>query len=108
MLGAKRHNQLLVRLLLAALVEHTHVRLATVQRLGRLAESARKSVVDQRDAQNALECVQHGHLARGVAAVGADLDLVGGDGGVGLGLFSVRLFFSHLLVNLFFWLGSTV
>ena len=107
-LGAKRHNQLLVGLLLAALVEHTHVRLATVQRLGRLAESARKSVVDQRDAQNALECVQHGHLARGVAAVGADLDLVGGDGGVGLGLFSVRLFFSHLLVNLFFWLGSTV
>lgn len=94
MLRAKRHNQLLVRLLLAALVEHTHVRLATVQRLGRLAESARKPVVDQRDAQNALQCVQHGHLARGVAAVSADLDLVGGgDGGVGLGLFSVRLFF---------------
>ena len=96
MLGAKRHNQLLVGLLLAALVEHTHVRLATVQRLGRLTESARKSVVDQRDAQNALQSVQNGHLARGVAAVGADLDLVGGgDGGVGLGLFSVRLFFCY-------------
>lgn len=94
MLGAKRHNQLLVGFLLAALVEHTHVRLATVQRLGRLAESARKSVVDQRDAQNALQSVQDGHLARGVAAVGADLDLIGGDGGVGGGLFSVRLLVS--------------
>ena len=92
MLGAKRNNQLLVSLLLAALVQHTHVRLATVERLGRLAQTARQTVVDERDAQHALERVQHGHLSA-AAGIGAHFHLVGGgDGGVGLGLFSVRLF----------------
>ena len=94
-LRAKRNNQLLVSLLLAALVEHTHVRLATVKGLGGLTETTGKTVVDQRDAKNALESVEDGHLAGG-AGISADLDLVGGDGGVGLGLFSVRLFNSFM------------
>lgn len=90
-LRAKRNNQLLVSLLLAALVEHTHVSLATVKGLSSLAETTGKTVVDQRDAEDALESVEDGHLAGG-AGISADLDLVGGDGGVRLGLFSVRLF----------------
>lgn len=90
-LGAKRNNQLLVGLLLAALVEDTHVRLATVQGLRRLTQTTRKTVVDQRDPENALQSVKDAHLARGIARVRGHLDLVGRNGGVGLGLFSVRL-----------------
>lgn len=101
-LRAKRNNQLLVGLLLAALVQDTHVRLATVQRLSRLTQAARKTVVDQRDAEHALERVQDGHLARRVAGVGRHLDLVGRNGRVGLGLFSVRLLIVRVWLVLVF------
>lgn len=90
MLGAERHNKLLVGLFLAALVEHTHVSLAAVEGLGGLAQTTGKTVVDERDAENALECIKDGHLAAG-AGLGGDFDLLGGGGGVGYGLFSVRL-----------------
>ena len=93
MLGAERNNELLVSVLLAALVQDTHVGLATVERLGGLTQTTGKTVVDERDAEDALERVEDAHLAG--AGVGADFDLIGGgDGGVGLGLFSVRLFLS--------------
>lgn len=49
---AQRDDQLLVRLLLARLVEHAHVRLASVERLGRLAQTAGETVVDQGDAED--------------------------------------------------------
>jgi hypothetical protein len=93
-LGAQRHNQLLVRLFLTPLVENAHMRLSPVQRLRSLPQTTRKTVVDQRDLQHALQRVQDGHLARARtgAGVSADFDLIGfGDGGVGSGLFSVRL-----------------
>lgn len=87
-LGAESDNELLVSLLLAALVEDTHVGLAAVEGLGGLTETTGKTVVDQGDAQNTLEGVQNGHLA--AAGIGRNLDLLsGGDGGCGL--FSVRL-----------------
>lgn len=90
MLGAQRNNELLVGLLLAALVEDTHVGLTAVEGLGSLAQTTGKAVVDQRDAQDTLQSVEDGHLA--AAGVGRNLDLIGGgNGGVGLGLFSVRL-----------------
>lgn len=91
MLRAQRNNKLLVRLLLALLVEHTHVRLTTVEGLRGLAQTARESIVRQRDTKNALQSVENAHLAAS-AGLGGDFDLVGrGHGGVGLGLFSVRL-----------------
>lgn len=93
MLGAQGDDELLVSLLLAALVEHAHVRLAAVEGLGGLAETARQTVVDQSDLEHALERVQDRHLAAR-AGVRGDFDLIGGDGGVGGGLFSVRLLVS--------------
>lgn len=88
MLRAESDNELLVSLLLAALVQDTHVGLAAVESLGGLTETTGKTIVDEGDAQNTLEGVQDGHLAG--AGIGRDLDLVGrGDGGCGL--FSVRL-----------------
>lgn len=89
MLGAQGNNELLVGLLLAALVQDTHVGLAAVEGLGGLTQTTGKTVVDKRDAQDTLQSVKYGHLA--AASVGGNLDLIGGDGGVGLGLFSVRL-----------------
>lgn len=89
MLGAKSDDQLLVGLLLAALVEDTHVSLAAVEGLGSLTQTTGKTVVDQGDAEDTLESVEDGHLAG--ASVSGNLDLIGGNGGVGLGLFSVRL-----------------
>lgn len=87
MLRAKRNNKLLVGLLLARLIENAHVRLATVQGLGRLAQTAGKTIVDQGDLEDTLQGLEDGHLALG--GVGADLDI--GDFGDVLGLFSVRL-----------------
>ena len=89
-LAAQRHDELLVRFLLARLVEHAHVRLAAVERLAGLAQAARQSVVDQRNLQHALERVQDGHLALAGGGIGADFDFVGGRDGGGW-LFSVRL-----------------
>jgi hypothetical protein len=90
-LGAEGDNKLLVSLLLAALVEDTHVSLATVEGLGGLTETTGKTVVDEGDAENTLQSVEDGHLAAGTG-VSRNLDLIGsGNGGVGSGLFSVRL-----------------
>jgi hypothetical protein len=87
-LRAESDNELLVSLLLAALVQDTHVGLAAVESLGGLTETTGKTVVDEGDAQNTLEGVQDGHLA--AAGIGRNLDLLSG-GDRGCGLFSVRL-----------------
>lgn len=47
-LGAQGDDELLVRLLLARLVQHAHVRLATVEGLGGFAQAAGQAVVDER------------------------------------------------------------
>jgi len=92
-LAAKGNHELLVRLLLAVLVEDTHVCLATVESLGGFAQTAGKSVVDEGELENTLEGVDDGHLATaaggGFAGCG-DLNLLGGRGAGGL-LFSVGL-----------------
>jgi len=69
--GAQSLDELLVRLLLATLVEHGHVGLATIQRLARLAEAAGEAVVDKRMPEDSLECFLDGHLALG-GAIGRD------------------------------------
>ena len=90
-LGTQRHDQLLVRLLLARLIEHAHVGLAPVERFTGFAEPAREPVVDEGDFEDALQCVQHAHAAAFVRCFRADFDFVRRwDFDVGL-LFSVRL-----------------
>ena len=90
-LRAERDNELLVGLLLASLVEDAHVSLAAVEGLGGLAQTAGKTVVDERELQHALESLKDGHLALAGGGIGADFDL-GGRGNLGLGIvFSVRL-----------------
>jgi len=94
MLATQRNHQLLVRLLLAPLVQHAHVRLAAIERLAGFAEAAREAIVDQRELEDALQGVEHAHLrtAAGAGGVGGDFDFGGGGGGGGGGgLFSVRL-----------------
>ena len=90
-LGAKGDDQLLVGLLLAGLVQDTHVSLATVEGLGSLAETAGKTIVHESELQNTLQRVQDGHLALG-GGIAGNLDLVGhvGHGG-GVVLFYVGL-----------------
>lgn len=89
-LGAQGDNKLLVGLLLATLVEDTHVSLTAVESLGSLTQTTGKTVVDQGDAEDTLQSVEDGHLAG--ASIRGNLDLIGsGNGGVGLSLFSVRL-----------------
>lgn len=85
MLGAKSDDELLVGLLLAGLVEDAHVRLAAVEGLGSLTETASKTVVHESKLENTLQGVQNGHLALGTG-IGRNLDLID----VG-GLFYVRL-----------------
>ena len=91
MLGAKRHDQLLIRLLLARLVEDTHVGLASIEGLAGLAQAAREPVVDESEFEDAFEGFEDGHLALGRCGVGADFDFFGGGDDGGGGLFSVRL-----------------
>ena len=62
-LRAQRHHELLVGLLLARLVEHAHVRLSSVERLGGFAEPAGEAVVDECELQGAFEGVEDGLLA---------------------------------------------
>lgn len=73
-LGAESDNELLVSLLLAALVEDTHVGLAAVEGLGSLTETAGKTVVNERVAENTLQGILNGHLTLG--GIGGDLDLI--------------------------------
>ena len=87
MLGAEGDDELLVGILLARLVQDAHVRLAAVERLGRLAEAAGETVVHERELEDALERVEDRHLALG-GGIGRDLDLLGGGLVV---LFYVRL-----------------
>lgn len=89
MLGAERNNKLLVCLFLARLVQHAHVRLATVEGLGSLTETAGKAVVDESELEDALERLEDRHLALSGGGIGGYLDLLGG--GDGLVVFSVRL-----------------
>ena len=90
-LGAQGHDELLVGLLLARLVEDAHVGLAAVEGLGGLAQTAGEAVVDQRELEHALEGLEHAHLAGAGGGIGADFDLGGGrDLGLGV-VFSVRL-----------------
>jgi hypothetical protein len=91
-LGAESNNELLVRLLLASLVQDAHVRLATVEGLGSLTETAGKTVVDESELENTLEGLKDGHLALSGRGIGGNLnllDLLGGD--YGMVVFSVRL-----------------
>jgi hypothetical protein len=91
-LGAQGHDELLVGLLLARLVEDAHVGLAAVEGLGGLAQTTGKAVVDQRELEHALEGLKNAHLAGAGGGIGADFDLGGGrDLGLGV-VFSVRLF----------------
>lgn len=101
MLPTQRHNKLLIRVLLARLVQHAHMRLTPIQRFARLAQPARQAVVDQRQLQYTLERFQRRHLrgrptALGICGygylliVGTGVGVTLGGGG-GVGLFSVRL-----------------
>jgi hypothetical protein len=87
-LRAQGNDQLLVGLLLALLVQDTHVSLTAVQGLGSLTQTTGKTVVHESQLQNTLEGIENGHLALG--GVGGDLDLILDLGGVVL--FYVRLF----------------
>ena len=55
MLPAQRLDELLVRFLLARLVENAHVRLSPVERLGGFAEAAGETVVNEGELQGAFE-----------------------------------------------------
>ena len=89
MLATQRNDELLVRFLLAVLVQHAHVRLAPIQSLAGLAQTARQAVVDECKFEDALESFDYRHLALIGTGVGTDFDLFsGGNGGF---LFSVRL-----------------
>ena len=90
MLRAQSNNELLVCLLLACLVEHAHVCLATIESLGRFTETAGQSIVNKSELQDTLERLEDGHLSLACGGICADFDLTGGLDG-GLGLFSVRL-----------------
>lgn len=86
-LGAESNDQLLVCLLLARLVQDTHVSLASIEGLGSLTETTGKTVVHEGELQDTLESVQNGHLTLG--GIGGDFDFFRGLGGVVL--FYVRL-----------------
>lgn len=95
-LRAQRHNELLVRLLLARLIEDAHMRLASIERLARLTEPTRKPVVDERELEHALERLQHAHLALACGCIGAHFDFACLGDCCGWNLFSVRLCLSSV------------
>ena len=88
-LVAESNDELLVRLLLAGLVEDAHVGLATVKGLGRFAETAGETVVHEGELEHTLEGVKDRHLALGGSGIGRNLNLLG-DLDLGV-LFYVRL-----------------
>jgi hypothetical protein len=96
-LTAQRHNELLVCLLFARFVKDAHVCLATIEGFASLTQTARETVVDERELQHALECFKNGHLPLACGGIGRHLDLLGGDGLGILIVFSVRLQETHLV-----------
>lgn len=88
MLRAQGHDKLLVGLLLASLVEHAHVCLATVESLGGFTETASETVVHERELENALQRIENRHLTLGGLSGDFDLILHLDSGGF---LFYVRL-----------------
>ncbi len=93
MLPAQRHHQLLVRLLLASLVQHAHVCLSPIQRLARFPQPACQAVVNQGEFEDAFKGFEDGHLRGAGRGTWGDFDFIGAFGrGWGRGLFSVRLF----------------
>ena len=95
-LGAESDDELLVSLLLASLVEDTHVCLAAVESLGSLTETAGKTIVHQGELENTLESIQNGHLSLW-CLLSRDLDLI-------LNLDGWVLLFYVRLLNLVSWL----
>lgn len=86
-LRAEGDDQLLVGLLLALLVQDTHVSLSSVKSLGGFSETTSETVVHESELQNTLESVENGHLTLG--GIAGNLNLLGNLGGVVL--FYVRL-----------------
>lgn len=66
-LRAKRNDQLLVCLLLAALVEYANVSLTSVQGLGCFAETSRKTVVHKSKLENTLESIENALISKSVS-----------------------------------------
>ena len=60
MLSAQRHHELLVGFLLARLVQHAHVRLSSIERLGGFAEAPGETVVDEGEFEGAFEGFEGG------------------------------------------------
>lgn len=89
-LAAEGNNQLLVCLLLASLVEDTHVSLASVEGLGGFTEPAGETVVHESGLENTLQGVENGHLTLG-CGISGDFDFVGDLDGWGLGLFCIMV-----------------
>jgi hypothetical protein len=83
---AESDNKLLVGLLLAVLVQDTHVCLSAIEGLGSLTETTSETVVHERELQDTLESVENGHLALG--GIAGNLNNIGDLGGV---VFYVRL-----------------
>ena len=90
-LGAESDDELLVSLLLAGLVEDTHVCLATVESLGCLTETTGKTIVHQGKLEDTLKGIKDGHLSLW-SLLSRDLDLILNLDGWVL-LFYVRLLF---------------
>lgn len=93
-LVAESDNKLLVGLLLAVLVQDTHVSLSSVEGLGSLSEAAGETIVHESELQDTLESVKNGHLALG--GIAGNLNNIGDLGGV---VFYVRLYRENSSVN---------
>lgn len=78
MLGTESLNELLVWLLLAVLVQDTHVGLAAVKGLGGLTETTGKTIVDEGVLENTLEGVLDGHLTFAGGGIGGNFNFLGG------------------------------
>lgn len=71
-------NKLLVWLLLAVLVQHTHVRLATIKGLGGFTKATGETVVDECVFEDTFQGILDRHLTFAGGGIGGDLDLLGG------------------------------
>lgn len=78
MLRAQCLDKLLVWLLLAVLVQHTHVGLATVKGLGGFTKTTGETIVDECVLEDTLQGLLDGHLTFASGGIGGDLDLLGG------------------------------